>query len=100
MGFNIGDDELLKVETEGTYEKKKKTGKKRLTHQIDDLVDTFKTIHSNKDKRELDENEALYNQVSLPIDLSQQTMEMDLNQRYKHILSFKQFVGFKKITHI
>ena len=56
MGFNIDDDdELLKVESaEGTYEKKAKSKKKRLTHQIDDLVDTFKTIHSNKDKRELD----------------------------------------------
>ena len=38
--------------------------------------------------------------MSLPIDLSDQTIGMDLNQRYKHILTFKDFQGFKKISQI
>lgn len=42
----------------------------------------------------------MYFTMSLPIDLDQNTMDMDLTQRYKHVLSFKDFVGFRQIFNI
>ena len=38
--------------------------------------------------------------MSLPIDLDKKTMDLTLPERYQHILSFKDFVGFKNIKNI
>ena len=38
--------------------------------------------------------------MTLPIDMDKNTLEMDSQKRYKHVLTFKDFVGFRKITYI
>jgi hypothetical protein len=46
------------------------------------------------------ENQQIYMAMTLPIDVDPETFDMDAEKRYKQVLTFKDFVGFRKIMFI